>query len=129
MTSPRNKEPWSSEEIELLDQFLQSDLPFHRIAHGMGRTEMAVHHATSKMIFQQLLEHTPEEIAERYNKPLSWIQDELIDAKYRVEFDHEIASHTHQLFHGILSVAFATVVSGMVYWVHLLNHNNFGRAV
>jgi hypothetical protein len=89
MPPHRNNEPWELDEIELVDRMLQVDtMSIPHIARSLRRSEMAVKHAISKIIYQQLLDHTPAEIAERYNRDLSWIRY-IVDPKYNINYDND----------------------------------------
>jgi hypothetical protein len=139
--SSRNKSPWSVSEIELLDKLLKAGIPSHKACLMLGRTEMATEHAITKLVFQQLLYRTPEEIAERYGQPVSWVTDELVDPKYSIEDDEEEedwgessveatvssveAVQSRLIMAGVLSAFYATVISGAAYYGYLLCNNGF----
>ena len=147
----RNKEPWEHDEIKLLDRLLMGgDIPLANIAQCLGRSDMAVKHATTKIIFQQLLEHTAEEIADRYKRHVSWIED-IVDAKYRI--DHDVAlveleasaeeedtevyldgvqlpkpaiPQNSYLLLTVFNTMWMTVSAGAAYYTWLLYKNGFG---
>ena len=127
----RTGEPWDDDEIELLDQFLQSGVPLSVIAKGLSRTETAVKHAVSKLVYQQLLDHTPMEIATRYKKKLDWITEEIVDPKYYIDFDYQepeqpsTDSVTGVLVTGFMLGLATLVVSGMGYYGCMLYDNGF----
>lgn len=152
-TSTRHGEAWTDEEIKLLDEFLQSGVEPSIIAKGLSRSDTAVKHAICKLIYQQLLEHSPETIAERYKKDLSWVTSEIVDPKYYVDFESEedeedcdtdseisldlsrdklqaaasanVDLTTSLLVIAMFSAAVTTVVSGMGYYGCKLYMNGF----
>lgn len=129
----RDKTSWSLDEIDLLDELLKLDVSSSHIANMLGRSRAAVQHATVKLVYQQLLDHTPEVIALRYNKPISWVESGIVDDKFRVLEDADDAfvhgsRHTSRLLLSVMSSLLCTTVStGMVYFGYLLYENGFGR--
>lgn len=138
--STRNRSPWSVSEIELLDKLLKAGIPSHKACLMLGRTEMATEHAITKLVFHQLLYRTPEEIAERYCQPVSWVTEELVDPKYSIDFEYDEdedycdestneateSIHTSLIMAGVLSAFYASVISGAAYYGFLLCNNGFG---
>ena len=126
----RNKEPWELDEIELLDKLLQSgEMPLGNIAQGLGRSEMAVKHAVTKMIYQQLLDHTPEKIADRYERDVTWVEN-VVDPKYRIVYNPDAVPSgggTRMLAAFIMKVMYVTIGAGMAYYTWLLQKNGFGQ--
>lgn len=130
----RDKSSWSFEEIDLLDELLKLDTPISHIADVLGRSRTAIQHATVKLVYQQLLDHTPEDIALRYNKPISWVESGIVDDKYRLLDNADDlgsssgSSPISTLLLSVMSSLLCTTVStGMVYFGYLLYENGFGR--
>lgn len=83
-------EPWTDAEINVLDGLLQLGATPSEISDSLkNRSEVAIKHAISRIIFQQLLVHTPEEIADRYKRDVSWVEEGIVHKKYYIDFESE----------------------------------------
>lgn len=153
MKITRNKEPWEHDEIKLLDRLLLSGgIPLANIAQCLGRSEMAVKHAITKVVFQQLIEHTAEEIAARYARDVSWVEN-IVDTKYHIEHEVDLDDadadeadaneaytddvdepdegaatkpHISYLLLTMFNTMWMTVSAGAAYYTWLLYKNGFG---
>jgi hypothetical protein len=149
--SNRNGLPWSTDDIELLDKLVQTDRPLKSIARELGRSETAVKHAITKLMYQQLIGHSPFDIAMRYNKPVEWVLVNIVDPKYLVchddsdddsddddsddDSDDEIVSPymrpkgaTSSILLGSIACALVTVLStSLVFYGYTLCTNGFAQ--
>lgn len=143
---------WTDEDIDLLDRLLRVDLSIKQIAKVLGRSERATEHAVSKMVYHQLVSHTPQEIADRYNKDVQWVANEVVDPKYYVthgDTDDEyscaymdgdgesdccgdeidctspVSDGTTAFLSGMIGVFALTTMAGAAYWGYLLMENGF----
>lgn len=133
MTNYNRGDPWTLDDIELLDILLRANIQLSDACKLLGRTKPATEHAVKKIIYQQLLEHTPDSIAERYNKDVNWITDELVDPKYRIYYETESEDEEDDdkiqededdiVLKTSLSMFASTVVAGVAYYLFLLYSN------
>jgi hypothetical protein len=79
--------PWTPDEIEMLDMLLRNGVYARQACKVLQRSRLATEHATKNIIYQQLLTHTPYEIAERYNTEVEWITEGIVSPKYNI--NHE----------------------------------------
>ena len=130
--------PWTSDEIEMLDMLLKNDIGPRQACKVLHRSRFATEHAVKNMIFQQLLTHTPYEIAARYNKDVDWVTEGIVSPKYNInhetdecesECGESVAEEksrsisdivTTYVLIGTTSALFSLVTLGVGYYAHIL---------
>lgn len=77
----RNK-IWTQEDLDMLANLVTNKVPMRYVCSALGRTQRAVEHALKNTMFQQLLYHDPQEIADFYNMKMTTLQEGIVSPKY-----------------------------------------------
>ena len=81
-------EPWSHEDLHELYRLYQYGITLNRIGHFLGRSPSSCHAALRKVMVQQILHHTLDEVREHYDDERV---PNLLASKYYVPLDKELS--------------------------------------
>jgi hypothetical protein len=82
--------PWTTEDIELLHELIRKKASIQKKTVKLGRTRKAIEDATRKIMFQQLLEHAPSEVARNYDMSEEELKHNVVERKFYVPVDKSI---------------------------------------
>ena len=77
---------WTEDDIETLHMLLREGVSCQTASKILGRTPKAISHAVKNSIYQQLLSHHPDDVAQYYNTTNDTLET-LVPKKYYKEVD------------------------------------------
>lgn len=111
---------WTTTDIKCLHDLLREGASFADISRIVKRTRSAVANATHKIVAQQLLHHSPTEVARNYGIPLRDLRALVGANKYYVPIE---VPGDHSIPMSILMIGGLIVACGMARFGHVLCHS------
>lgn len=97
----------------MLDRMMKDDFTWRDIARILGRTENAVRNAFRNIVYHQLLDNKPIDVATKYNMTVEDLRDTIVHPKYALDESKPFPWKT------MLSL----LAFGGAYYTHLLYKN------
>lgn len=119
---------WTPEDLALLRNLIQNDVPMHHITQALGRTQRAIQLAFKNILFQQILQHPPTSVAEAYDLDMDDLTHSVVPAKYYqplypIHRSDESQPNTSSSWFSIFVTSLATA-SCLAYYGYLLHQNS-----